>query len=69
MSEHDTDVERLDAIGDYIAGIEKENAKLKQENAVLRNGLHRISLASQNSMSSKEECGRIARTALEETER
>jgi uncharacterized small protein (DUF1192 family) len=31
----------------------------------LRTGLHRISLASQNSMSSKEECGRIAREALE----
>ena len=26
--------------------------------------LHRISLASQNSMSSKEECGRIAREAI-----
>lgn len=31
----------------------------------LRNTLHRISLASQNSMSSKGECGRIARAALE----
>ena len=30
----------------------------------LKNALHRISLASQNSMSSKEECGRIAREAL-----
>lgn len=27
--------------------------------------LHNISIASQNSMSSKEECGRIARAALE----
>lgn len=32
----------------------------------LRKSLHRISLASQNSMCSKEECGRIARAALEE---
>jgi hypothetical protein len=31
----------------------------------LLDALHRISLASQNSMSSKEECGRIAREALE----
>lgn len=29
------------------------------------NALHRISLASQNSMSSKEECGRIARETIE----
>jgi hypothetical protein len=27
----------------------------------MKNALHRISLASQNSMSSKDECGRIAR--------
>lgn len=32
----------------------------------LRNALHRISLASQNSMSSKDECGRIAREVLKE---
>jgi len=31
----------------------------------LKDALHRISLASQNSMSSKEECGRIAREALD----
>ena len=31
----------------------------------LRTGLHRVSLASQNSMSSKDECGRIARETLE----
>ena len=31
----------------------------------LRNALYYISLASQNSMSSQEECGRIARAALE----
>ena len=30
----------------------------------LKHALHRISLASQNSMSSKDECGRIAREAL-----
>lgn len=32
---------------------------------VLVSALHRISLASQNSMSSKEECGRIARETIE----
>lgn len=31
----------------------------------LRIGLHRVSLASQNSMASKNECGRIARETLE----
>jgi len=30
----------------------------------MKDALHRISLASQNSMSSKDECGRIAREAL-----
>lgn len=35
----------------------------------LRKALHRISLASQNSMSSKDECGRIARAALQEQPR
>ena len=30
----------------------------------MENALHRISLASQNSMSSQRECGRIARKAL-----
>lgn len=30
----------------------------------MKDALHQISLASQNSMSSKEECGRIAREAL-----
>lgn len=42
------------------------NAMLRARREIerLRNGLHRISLASQNSMSSKEECGRIARETL-----
>jgi hypothetical protein len=35
------------------------------DNAALREALTHISLCSQNSMSSKEECGRIARAALE----
>lgn len=35
---------------------------------LLRNALYHISLASQNSMSSKEECGRIARTAIQATD-
>ena len=35
----------------------------------LEEALHRISLASQNSMSSKGECGRIARAALKPQEK
>jgi hypothetical protein len=46
--------------------IDAENTRLRAENDALRNGLHRISLASQNSMSSLRECGQIARTALDE---
>ena len=42
-----------------------ENDMLRAEVERLRTGLHRVSLASQNSMSSKDECGRIAREALE----
>ena len=34
----------------------------------LREALHHISLCSQNSMSSKDECGKIARAALKEKE-
>ena len=37
---------------------------LQQRIRELEEALHRISLASQNSMSSKGECGRIARAAL-----
>jgi hypothetical protein len=37
---------------------------LREEIKRLRTGLHHISLASQNSMSSKQECGRIARETL-----
>lgn len=39
--------------------------KLQAEIERLRTGLHRVSLASQNSMSSKGECGRIARETLD----
>lgn len=39
-------------------------SSLREENKRLRIALHHISLASQKSMSSKEECGRIARSAL-----
>lgn len=42
-----------------------QNDRLDAENERLREALHRVSLASQNSMSSKDECGRIAREALE----
>lgn len=43
----------------------EEVERLRAEVEKLRAGLHRVSLASQNSMSSKDECGRIARKALE----
>jgi hypothetical protein len=42
----------------------KKDAEIER----LRNALHQISLCSQNSMSSKEECGRIARAALAKEE-
>jgi hypothetical protein len=42
----------------------EEIAKAQARVAVLESALHHISLSSQNSMSSKEEGGRIARAAL-----
>jgi hypothetical protein len=48
-----------------IARQREESEKLRAEIERLRTGLHRISLASQHSMSSREECGRIARETLE----
>ena len=51
-------VSKCDEVGD-------QNDRLDAENERLREALHRVSLASQNSMSSKDECGRIAREALE----
>lgn len=39
-------------------------AALWADNEALRDALHRISLGSQNSMTSKEDCGREARVAL-----
>lgn len=44
--------------------LERELNAVTAERDALRNALHCISLASQNSMSSKDECGRIARAAL-----
>lgn len=49
-------------VSNYVNDERHENHKRIAELELV---LHRISLASQNSMSSKEECGRIARTALE----
>ena len=56
-----------DQITQLLAAIQRaeEVDRLKAEIERLRTGLHRISLASQNSMSSREECGRIARETLE----
>ena len=41
-----------------------ELRRLHTVNQALVEALHHISLASQNSMSSKDECGKIARAAL-----
>lgn len=46
------------SLGEYLA---RKDAEIER----LRTGLHHISLASQHSMSSKNECGRIARETLE----
>ena len=43
------------------------NAALQSQVRVLREALTHISLCSKNSMSSKDECGSIARAALEAT--
>ena len=51
-------ISKYDEVGD-------QNDRLDAENERLREALHRVSLASQNSMSSKDECGRIARETLE----
>jgi hypothetical protein len=65
--------ERLDEIRQLAEKASPAHRVVVDCNAVLallevveqqKNALHSISLASQNSMSSKEECGRIARAAL-----
>lgn len=42
----------------------EHNIRLMSGAPLMLDALHRISLASQNSMSSKRECGQIARDAL-----
>lgn len=52
---------------DKVFGKKDESVTAQPERTdldVYKEALHRISLASQNSMSTKEECGRIAREAL-----
>ncbi len=49
---------------EFNAQLQNENAALRERIKVLEDALTHISLCSQNSASSKEECGRIARTAL-----
>lgn len=56
------EVERLRSNNDNLT---LECDELRAEIERLRAGLHRVSLASQNSMASKDECGRIARETLE----
>ena len=47
-----------------VAGLVEGAEKLRERVAVLEDALTHISLCSQSSMSSKEECGRVARAAL-----
>ena len=47
-----------------IAALRDERDALRADSEALREALHRISLGSQNSMTSKEDCGREARVAL-----
>lgn len=58
-----------DVLRDYppFAVLTAEIERLRASIVFLRIGLNRISYAGQDSMSSKEECGRIARQTLEET--
>lgn len=48
----------------YASEVRAELARLRAENERLTRALHEISLCSQNSMSSKRECGRIAMRTL-----
>lgn len=48
-----------------ITEVETSLKASEERCAVLTDALHQISLCSQNSMSSHEECGRLARAALE----
>lgn len=47
---------------------QKERNLERAMNEALVNDLHRISLASQNSMSGKNECGKIANSAIAKAE-
>lgn len=54
-------------LGLHRADVLKQRVdRLQSENERLRQALHCISLASQNSMSSRRECGALARRALEQ---
>lgn len=50
-----------------ITEVEEALKTSEERCATLTDALHQISLCSQNSMSSHEECGRLARAALEES--
>ena len=58
------DAEMIDFPEEVDAAEARANARLIAAAPDLLAALHHISLASQNSMSSKEECGRIAREAI-----
>ena len=55
-------------VAEYLEQVFTRNPELiiaqSDEIARLRNALHKISLGAQSSMSSRDECGRIAREAL-----
>lgn len=58
----------MDNTEHIIQELRSEKWEMAQEIERLREALHQISLCSQNSMRSKQECGDIARFALQQKE-
>ena len=75
MSKAADEIAKWEAVFGHLGGTPDEcgNAiiaardELKERTQRLESALHRISLCSQNSTSSRRECGRIARAALEKS--
>lgn len=56
--------ERLRPGSEAAPWVIEEVVNLEEKLELFKTALHHVSLSSQNSMSSKEECGKIARAAL-----
>ena len=75
MSKAADELDKWEAVFGHLGGTPDEcgNAiiaardELEERTRRLESALHRISLCSQNSTSSRLECGRVARAALEES--